>query len=76
MGTDDAISAALYIILGRCTSVDICSVYREDRLMQWCFNCQYGFAGNVLTFRKRYKSLGKRGLEPAFIKALTKAKLR
>ncbi|XP_060598837.1 ceramide kinase-like protein [Ruditapes philippinarum] len=76
MGTDDVISAALYIILGRCTAVDICSVYREDRLMQWCFNCQYGFAGNVLTFRKRYKSLGKRGLEPAFIKALTKAKLR
>lgn len=76
MGTDDVTSACLYIILGRNIPVDICSVYREDRFMQWGFNCQYGFAGNVLTFRKRYKSLGKRGLEPAFIKALTKAKLR
>lgn len=76
MGTDDVLSAVLYIILGQNIPVDVCSIYREDKFMQWGFNCQYGFAGNVLTFRKRYKSVGKRGLEPAFIKALTKAKLR
>ena len=76
MGTDDIASAVIHIILGKFTPVDITSVYREDKFMQWCFNSQYGFAGNVLTFRKRYRSLGKRGLEPAFVKALTKSKLR
>lgn len=76
MGTDDITSASLYIIMGLLIPVDVCSVYNEDKFQQWCFNCQYGFAGNVLTFRDRYKSVGKRGLEPAFVKALTKAKLR
>jgi len=62
--------------MGSSTPVDICTTYDEDHFLQWCFNCQYGFAGNVLRFRKRYKALGKRGLEPAFMKALTKSKLR
>ena len=76
MGTDDAQACTLNIIMGVTTHVDVCSIYSDDKFQQWGFNCQYGFAGNILSFRNRYKSVGKRGLEPAFVKALTKAKLR
>ena len=76
MGSDDVVGSVLCIILGKFTPLDVASVYKDDKFVQWCFNSQYGFAGNVLTFRKRYRSLGKRGLEPAFVKALTKSKLR
>ncbi|XP_052810325.1 ceramide kinase-like protein [Mya arenaria] len=75
-GTEDVVTCTIHILMGWKSPVDICSAYSEDNFLQWSFNCQYGFAGNVLTFRKRYKKLGKRGLEAAFMKALTKAKLR
>ncbi|XP_052247823.1 ceramide kinase-like protein [Dreissena polymorpha] len=75
-GCEDIVTSIIHILMGQTTPVDVCTAYNEDKFLQWCFNCQYGFGGNVLTFRERYKKLGKRGLEPAFIKALTKAKLR
>ena len=54
----------------------MCSVYCEDKLHKWAFNSQYGFAGNVLLFMRRYASLGRKRIDAAFIKALTSSKLR
>ena len=49
MGTDDVVTATLHILMGEKIPVDVCSLYTEDKFNQWCFNCQYGFAGSVLT---------------------------
>ncbi|XP_071101915.1 ceramide kinase-like protein [Haliotis cracherodii] len=76
VGTVEPISAILHILYGHKQHVDVCSVYSEDKFLRWAFNSQYGFAGNVLSFRSRYSSLGAKKLDVAFIKALTKAKLR
>lgn len=61
---------------GHFQPVDLCSIYTPDKFLQWGFNCQYGFAGQVLTYMGRYKALGAKRVDAAFVKALTKAKLR
>lgn len=61
---------------GHWTPVDVCSIYTPEIFTQWAFNCQYGFAGNVLKFMTRYSALGSRKIEAAFLKALTSSKLR
>ncbi|XP_041367331.1 ceramide kinase-like protein [Gigantopelta aegis] len=75
-GCDDPITATLHIIYGHSVSVDVCSVCTEHKFLQWAFNSQYGFPASVLSFMDRYKALGSTKLDVAFIKALTKAKLR
>ncbi|KAK7108968.1 ceramide kinase-like protein [Littorina saxatilis] len=76
MGTADPVTATLHIIFGNWSPVDICSVYTTEKFHRWAFNCQYGFAGNMLTFMKRYASLGAKRIDAAFLKALTSSKLR
>ncbi|XP_025093865.1 ceramide kinase-like isoform X2 [Pomacea canaliculata] len=76
MGTADPATAALHIVFGHWTPVDVCSIYTPEIFTQWAFNCQYGFAGNVLKFMTRYSALGSRKIEAAFLKALTSSKLR
>ncbi|KAK7498390.1 hypothetical protein BaRGS_00010344 [Batillaria attramentaria] len=76
MGTADPVTAALHIIFGTFTPVDVCTVSTPEKFSQWAFNCQYGFAGSVLTFMKRYSSLGNKRIDAAFLKALTSSKLR
>ncbi|CAG5134609.1 unnamed protein product [Candidula unifasciata] len=76
MGVADPITAVLHIIHGHFQPVDLCSLYTPDKFLQWGFNCQYGFAGQVLTYIGRYKALGAKRVDAAFVKALTKAKLR
>uniref|UniRef100_A0A2C9LK89 DAGKc domain-containing protein n=1 Tax=Biomphalaria glabrata TaxID=6526 RepID=A0A2C9LK89_BIOGL len=76
MGVADAVTATLHIIHGNFQDVDICSVYTPERFHQWAFNCQYGFTGQVLTFMKKYKTLGSKRIDAAVIKALTKSKMR
>ncbi|KAK3581636.1 hypothetical protein CHS0354_011135 [Potamilus streckersoni] len=76
MGSSDMINAVLHIMLGNIQPVDICSVYSEDKFKQWAFNCQYGYAGNVMKSYNRLRNLGRRGLEMAIYKSMTKAKLR
>ncbi|KAK6178105.1 hypothetical protein SNE40_012934 [Patella caerulea] len=76
MGTDEPVTAVLHVLFGNRTKVDVCSIYHEEKFQRWAFNSQYGFAGNVLTFMKRYSALGMKCVEAAFLKALTKSKLR
>ncbi|XP_059171531.1 ceramide kinase-like protein [Physella acuta] len=76
MGVADPVTGALHIIHGHFQAVDVCSIATPDKFHQWGFNCQYGFAGQVLTFMKRYKALGSKRIDAAVIKALTKSKLR
>ncbi|XP_076439472.1 uncharacterized protein LOC143279336 [Babylonia areolata] len=76
MGTIDPITAALHIVYGHWSPMDVCSVFSLDKFHCWAFNCQYGFAGNVLLFMKRYATLGRKRIDAAFMKALTSSKLR
>ncbi|KAL8601269.1 hypothetical protein ACOMHN_003213 [Nucella lapillus] len=72
----DPVTAVLHIIYGHWSPMDICSVYTTEKFYRWAFNCQYGFAGNVLVFMKRYATLGRKRIDAAFVKALTSSKLR
>ncbi|KAJ8314270.1 hypothetical protein KUTeg_008831 [Tegillarca granosa] len=77
IGISDPETAAIHIILGNKMQVDISSVFCEDKLVKWSFISQYGFGGNVLSLSNRYQSLpGSKALDAAFVKALTKSKLR
>ena len=76
MGTNDPVTAAIHIILGHRHNTDICSVWVEDKLEMWSFNCHYGYFGNTLTFASRYVQLGSRMFDAAFVKALSKSKLQ
>ncbi|CAI9726761.1 kinase [Octopus vulgaris] len=77
IGTCDPVTAAIHISLGHYRYVDLCSVHHDGLLYKWVFNSQYGFAGNVLTFAERYKSvLRSKKMEGGFLKALTQSKLR
>ncbi|RUS88047.1 hypothetical protein EGW08_004213 [Elysia chlorotica] len=76
MGGIDPVTAALHIIYGHYQPVDVCSIITPEKTCRWGFNSQYGFAGQVLTYLKRYKSLGSKRVDASIIKALTKAKLR
>ena len=64
------------MIAGHKISVNLCSIYHQDKFMQWAFNCHYGFFGNVLKYLNRYGLLGDKRLEASFMKALTKKKFR
>ncbi|GAB1600172.1 ceramide kinase-like [Argonauta hians] len=77
IGTCDPVTAAIHITLGHYRHVDLCSVHHDRLLYKWVFNSQYGFAGNVLTFAERYRSvLRSKKMEGGFLKALTQSKLR
>ncbi|CAH1789548.1 unnamed protein product [Owenia fusiformis] len=76
LGTDDPVSAVLHIVLGHKCPVDVCSTYHNEKFHSWGFNFQYGFGGNILVFANRYSKLGQRKVEAAFLKGLTKSKLR
>ncbi|GFS14015.1 ceramide kinase-like protein [Elysia marginata] len=76
MGVNDPVTGALHIIYGNYQPVDVCSMITPEKVCRWGFNSQYGFAGQVLTYLKRYKALGSKRIDAAIIKALTKAKLR
>ncbi|KAK3791075.1 hypothetical protein RRG08_010479 [Elysia crispata] len=76
MGVADPITGVLHIIYGNYQPVDVCSIITPEKVCHWGFNCQYGFAGQVLTYLKRYKALGSKRIDASLIKALTKAKLR
>ena len=64
------------MIAGHKISVNLCSIYHQDKFMQWAFNCHYGFFGDVLKYLNRYGLLGDKRLEASFMKALTKKKFR
>lgn len=76
MGVNDPVTGALHIILGNYQPVDVCSIMTPEKVCRWGFNSQYGFAGQVLTYLRRYKALGSKRVDASIIKALTKAKLR
>ncbi|CAE1297288.1 CERKL [Acanthosepion pharaonis] len=77
LGTCDVVTAALHIVLGHFRYVDLCSVHHEGQFYKWAFNSQYGFAGNVLAYADRYRSvLQSKKMEGGFLKALTMSKLR
>lgn len=67
----------LFLLLGHFRYVDLCSVHHEGQFYKWAFNSQYGFAGNVLAYADRYRSvLQSKKMEGGFLKALTMSKLR
>lgn len=77
LGTCDLVTAALHIVLGHYRYVDLCSVHHGGQFYKWAFNSQYGFAGNVLAYAERYRSvLQSKKMEGGFLKALTLSKLR
>lgn len=76
MGLADPITAVLYILLGYNVPVDVCSVFSEDKLLQWNFACQYGFGANALQYANKYRrSLLPKSVDAAIYKASTKKKL-
>ncbi|XP_078320681.1 ceramide kinase-like protein [Crassostrea virginica] len=76
MGLADPITAVLYILLGYNMPVDVCSVFSEDKLLQWNFACQYGFGANALQYAYKYRrNLLPKSVDAAIYKASSKKKL-
>ncbi|XP_064647971.1 ceramide kinase-like isoform X2 [Lineus longissimus] len=75
MGTEDVYTAMVHMIMGHKRTVDISAAFCQEEFHHWVFHSQYGFHGNVLKYKKRYKSVGPKAMEAAYIKSLTRAKL-
>ncbi|KAK3109145.1 hypothetical protein FSP39_023933 [Pinctada imbricata] len=77
IGIDDPVTATIHILLGNRTPLDICSVFQDERLLQFGFISQYGFQGNVLRYVSslRTKAVPKYS-EAAVIHALKSSRLR
>ena len=57
--------------------VDVCSVFSEDKLLQWNFACQYGFGANALQYANKYRrNLLPKSVDAAIYKASSKKKLQ
>ncbi|XP_048755336.2 ceramide kinase-like protein [Ostrea edulis] len=77
IGLADPITAVLYILLGYSVPVDVCSIFSDDKLIQWNFACQYGFGANALRYANNFRNnLLPKSIDASIFKAASKKKLK